>query len=173
MKKIAVSLLMTLLLSACGDEPPKTIKDIDSHIVSATEVKDDGKIVLRIVWKLNGMSAGSDMSNAALGIERIVKGLVTYFPNQRADEVHIVLNSGLVDRYGNTSQADIYEIPFAMEEIRKVNFASGNFSHWDLLNLSEQPKLLHPTGMELISAYCKEEDNAKYANRFCRRSLSL
>ncbi|QEW85433.1 hypothetical protein [Burkholderia pseudomallei] len=173
MKKMAISMVTALLLSACGDEPPKTIKDIDSHIVSATEVKDDGKVVLRIVWKLNGMSAGSDMSNAALGIERIIKGLVTHFPNQRADEVHIVLNSGLVDRYGNTSNADIYEIPFAMDEIRKINFTSGNFSHWDLLNLSGQPALLHPTGMELVAAYCKEENNAKYANVFCRRSLGL
>ncbi|KVN33313.1 hypothetical protein WJ63_04820 [Burkholderia pyrrocinia] len=173
MKKMAISMVTALLLSACGDEPPKTVKDIDSSILSAAEVKDGGKTTLRIVWKLAGMSAGSDMSSATFGIERILKGVVTYFPNQHADEVRIVLNAGLVDRYGNESRADIYEIPFEMSEIRKVNFASGSVSHWRLLNLSGQPKLLHPTGMELIAAYCKEENNAKYADEFCERGLSL
>ncbi|MGE8577721.1 MAG: hypothetical protein ACN6QT_21755 [Burkholderia contaminans] len=173
MKKMAISMVTALLLSACGDEPPKTVKDIDSSIVSAAEVKDGGKTVLRIVWKLAGMSAGADMSSAALGIERVIKGIVTYFPNQHADEVRIVLNAGMVDRYGNQSRADLYEIPFEMSEIRKINFDSGSFSHWALLNLSGQPKLLHPTGMELIAAYCKEENNAKYADEFCLRGQRL
>ncbi len=172
MKKTIIGMVTGLMLSACGDQPPKTIKDIDSHILSVDEAKNGGKTELRIVWKLAGMSAGADMSNAAFGMQRILKGMATYFPNQQADEVRFVLNAGLVDRYGNESRRDIYEIPFAMSEVRKVNFASEGLTHWALLNLSEQPKMRHPTGMELITAYCKDETNAKYAGEFCLKGLA-
>lgn len=172
MKKTIICMVTGLVLSACGDQPPKTIKDIDSHILSVDEAKDGGKTELRVVWKLAGMSAEADMSNAAFGIGRILKGMATHFPNQQVDEVRFVLNAGLVDRYGNESRSDVYEIPFAMSEIRKVNFASEGFTHWALLNLSEQPKVLHPTGMAFITAYCKDESNAKYATEFCLKGLA-
>lgn len=160
-----------ILLSACGDSAPKTIKDIDSSILSVNDIKTNGKAELRIVWKLPGMSAESDMSNAALGMERVLKGIVTNFPEQAPDEIRFVLNANLVDRYGNESRHDVFEIPFAMSEVRKVNFGSESFTHWNLLNLSGRPTLRHPTGMQLVSDYCKDKTNAKYARDFCMNGL--
>lgn len=168
---ISAAAATLLLLSACGDGAPKTIKDIDSSILSVNDVKTEGKTVLRIVWKLPGMSAESDMSNAALGMERVLKGIVTYFPEQSSDEIRFVLNANLVDRYGNESRHDVFEVPYAMSEVRKVNFGSESFNHWNLLNLSGRPTLRHPTGLELVSEYCKDKSNAKYARDFCIKGL--
>jgi len=171
-KQIGVCMVAAVLLSACGEKPPKTIQDIDSHILSVTETKDAGKTELRIVWKLAGVSPGPDMSNAAFGMERIFKNMVKYFPDQQVDEVRVVLNAGLVDRYGNTKRDDIYEIPFAMSEIRKINFSSDSLTHWGLLNLSERPTLRHPVGRQMISEFCEDEKNAKYAGDFCLKGLT-
>lgn len=175
MRKAAttLTLAMVLALAACGDEPPKTIKEIDSHILKVEESKDGGNTSLRVIWELPGMSASSDMTSATFGMEKIVKGIVTYFPNQQADEIRFVLNAGLVDHYGNKSRADVVEVPFQMTEIRKINFASDSFTQWDLLNLSGDTRTPHPVGLEFITEYCKEESNAKYARDFCLRSLKL
>lgn len=174
MRKAAttLTLAMVLALAACGDEPPKTIKEIDSHILRVEESQSGSTPTLRVFWKLDGISAEADMAAATFGMEKVAKGIMKYFPSQQADEVRFILNAGLVDRYGNKSRADAIEVPFSMAEIRKVKF-SDSFTPWDLLNLSEEPRMLHPVGLEFITEYCKEDNNAKYARDFCLRSLKL
>ncbi|MFW6853206.1 hypothetical protein [Burkholderia gladioli] len=173
MKKMAISVTTALLLAACSDKPPATIKDIDSHIVSTTEIKDGERSVLKITWKSDNISPESDMNIAVSGINQIIRGIVTQLPNEHADEVHIIINSSLTDKYGNQSRADTLDIPFSMSEVRKINFASNTFTQWDLINLSEQPKLLHNAGKQLMAAYCTNETYAKYAQRFCLKGLRL
>lgn len=170
-KSLTILALAALTLSACSDEPPKSIKEIDPSILKVEDLKTGDKQSLRIVWKLADMSASSDMSSAAFGMEKTIRDIVKYFPNPNAEEVRFVLNAGLVDKYGNKSQADVLEIAFPMEEIKKINFSSNSFTSWDLLNLSVEPKQLHPVGRQLLVEYCKEENSIKYAKDFCLRSI--
>ncbi len=176
MKKVLSALTIALSISACGGdrpEPPKAIKDIDPKIIQVDQAKVDGKSVLKVTLKLNGLSPSTDMFSAGSGMLNVTKGVLKYFPDQASDEVHFVLVAGLVDRYGNKSQADVIEIPYLTSDLKKINFESNSFSEWGLLNLSQETKILHPVGREFIREFCNEESNAKYADTFCTNSINL
>ncbi|UTH73957.1 hypothetical protein [Chromobacterium sp. IIBBL 290-4] len=176
MKNVLFALLVALSISACGGEsptPPKDVKDIDSKITKVDQAKVDGKSVMRVTMKLNGLSASADVFSAGSEMLNISKEIVKYFPKQAGDEVHFVLVADLVDKYGNKSEAGVLEIPYATNELKKINFESSSFTGWNLLNLSQEVTLLHPVGREFIREFCKDESNAKYADTFCTNTINL
>jgi hypothetical protein len=150
---------------------PTTIKEISSHIISANEVTKDGKKLLKIELNEKGYSDYSYFFSASEEIKNILAKMTEYFPNQSAEQIDFVLNAELSDQYGNTSSLPVINLPFAMSEIKKINFKNDNFTNWDLLKLAEPVIFIHPAGQKIITAYCQDADTIKYTGMFCPVSL--
>jgi hypothetical protein len=172
LKEQALIIFMVLSLSACSEEPPKSLNDVDNSITNIQETQDQEGKSLKITLKSLNLSAESDMRLASSSMLKITKAIATSFPT-KDDRIVFLLNSALRDKYGKESRQNIVEIPFSTEDVMKINFQSDNFTEWDLLNLSQKPRLLHPAGSEYFIEYCKDETNIKYATDFCKRAIGF
>lgn len=172
--KIFVLVITTaiLLVTGCG-RTPKTIQDIDPDILSVQERQNGGSGALEVVIKLRGLSVESDMQGAMVRMKDVSKGIATHFATLHVDELHYVLSADLIDTYGNRKRTNVLEVPFTMNEVRQINFDSGQLTPWGFMNLAGKPKVLHPAGTEFLVRYCKDPDNFKFAQSFCLRVASL
>lgn len=170
MKKWIIA-FAAIALAGCGEEPPKTLNEISKSVVDVSTLKLEGAEALVFGLKPDfGYDNSTYFFMATEEANRILPKLVKYFPEQKPDQVVFTLNSTLVDKFGNESEAPIIQLAFNMTDIQKINYEKGQFTSWDLLGLSNI-ELLHPAGASIVRDYCAGENNAEYAAVFCRRFI--
>lgn len=166
--KLFCGALLTALLLGCT---PKTIEETSSDITAVSEVANGGTKVLQIEMK---PSSGYDQSSfffmATQEINTVLGKIVEYFPDQQPDQIKFVLSTGLIDKYGTETEHAVIGLVFDMVDIKKINFAGGGVTNWDLLGLVKELVFPHPAGKAIIRAYCQDASNDKYAAGFCRRN---
>ncbi|SED80069.1 hypothetical protein [Pseudomonas anguilliseptica] len=170
MKKwnLAFAVMAISALSGCGDAPPKTLEEINRHISSVSTTQLDG--VSALVFSLDskmGYDGASFFFMASDEANRILPKLIKYFPEQNPDVVAFTLNGKLVDKYGNEKDSPVIQLAFKMDEVKKVNYETGQFTNWDLLELMDNIEFLNPAGASIVREYCTDDSNAKHAARFC------
>lgn len=166
--------MLVLGLVGCGGakEPPKTIKDTSRDITAVNLVDGkDGK-VLKVEMETSSITGGAGFFlMASDGVLDVMKGVVTYFPEQSGDRARFIFSTQLVDKYGNKSVAPVVELGLDMKEVKKINFANANFTAWDMLRFVDQVKYPSMVGVDIISEYCEKDSNKQYAADFCRLAL--
>jgi hypothetical protein len=150
---------------------PATIKDISRQIISANEVTQDGKKLLKIELNAKGYNDYSYFFDATKEANDILGKLMEYFPNQASEQINFVLYAELSDKYGNTSSEPVIDLPFAMADVKKINFKNESFNNWSLLKLAKPVIFLHPYGKTIITNYCQDDSSIKYTGMFCPIAL--
>lgn len=173
MRGVMVGMLV-LGLVGCGGpkEPPKTIKDTSRDITAVNLVDGkDGK-VLKVEMETSSISGGAGFFlMASDGVLDVMKGVVTYFPDQSGDRARFILSTQLQDKYGNKSVEPVIELGLDMKEVKKINFDNANFTAWDMLRFVDQVKYPSLVGVDIITEYCQKDSNKQYAGDFCRLAL--
>jgi hypothetical protein len=165
--------LLALALVGCGEtQPPKTIEEINSGIVSVNEVTESNKKLLRISLKPFDYNEYSTFFDGTQRSVEILGGIVKYFPDRQVDQIQFVYIAALVDRYGNSSAVPVISLNFDMEDVKKINFKDDHFTGWGLLKLVDSMKYMAPAGREIVKNYCQDESSIKYAANFCRTAIS-
>lgn len=166
MKHYVIMLFFALVLSGCGDEqPPKTIQEISSQILSVHERGDELRIELAAVGALR---AKDHFQNASMNTMLITEKLVRYFRAVSQRQLTYVISVEGADKYGNQTVAPVLELRYEMADLKKVNFA--NMYHKQLLDLATSVRYLNNTGKEVVRVWCSEKDNQEDAARFCARN---
>jgi hypothetical protein len=150
---------------------PATIKEISSQIISANEVTQDGKKLLKIELNAKGYNDYSYFFGATKDANDILAKLTEYFPNQSAEQIDFVFYAELSDQYGNASNQPVIDLPFAMSDVKKINFKNESFNNWSLLKLAKPVIFLHPYGKTIITNYCQDDSSIKYTGIFCQIAL--
>ncbi|MGV2703466.1 UNVERIFIED_CONTAM: hypothetical protein MT382_08650 [Aeromonas salmonicida] len=174
MRGVMVGMLV-LGLVGCGGtkEPPKTIKDTSRDITAVNMVESKNGKVLNIEMETSSVTGGAGFFLMASDeVLDIMRGVVTYFPEQSGDRARFILSTQLVDKYGNKSSAAVIELGLDMSEVKKINFANNTFTAWDILRFVDQVKYPSLVGVDIIAEYCQKESNQKYAMDFCRLALN-
>lgn len=170
MKKWVIA-CAAIVLVGCGEEPPKTLNEISKSIVEVSTLKLEGADALVFGLKPDlGYDNSTYFFMATQEANRILPKLVKYFPDQKPSQVAFTLNAALVDKFGNESKAPIIQLVFSMADIQRINYEKGQFTSWDLLELSNI-EFLHPAGIKVVRDYCAGDNNAEYAAVFCRRFI--
>jgi hypothetical protein len=148
------------------DESTQTVKDLSKRIGS---IEEKGRSIDIKFKAQDSWSGKSEVSMASHEMDEILEKIVKNYPD-KYDEVRFILQTKLVDKYGNSSEGETIWFPFDMKEVSKVNFK--NITNWDLLNNFTTDKIqTTPVGRTMLKEYCTDEDNLKYAQKFCIKAL--
>ena len=148
------------LLGCGGDAPPKTIQDLSSSITRIDQSADGKKMTIFI--KQDSIFQGGNST------KKVLSGLMQHFASLPFDEVDVVMNEVLVDRYGHESTEPILRLVFPRSEVEKINFK--NVVGWDILNISN-PHRIGNYARHVLEQECAEDNNAKYAGEFCENAM--
>jgi hypothetical protein len=162
MKK--TTLALSLLLTACSD--PQTINEISSDIVNVSEDTQ----TLKIEMKGHGVDESSFLFSSSESAKDVLADVMKYFPDQKAERVYFTFLGEMSDKYGNKTYDPLIGLMFDMADVKKINFANGTFTGWNLLNLRKDIHYKHIAGRSIVKSYCQDEQNLKYAAEFCGTS---
>jgi hypothetical protein len=102
----------------------------------------------------------------AKDIKKIIEKISKNWSSQ-IKRINVSFLSPMQDKYGNKVEpTGLIKIAWKMDELSKLNWS--NADTWAILDLSDGAAVSHPAGRKLAIAFCKDEKNAKYSQKFCR-----
>lgn len=122
------------------------------------------KVDMRQSW-----SAKHIPTQAAMSVERVGKAIKegdVEFPVE-IERVNFWFTYPMIDRYGNESRAQILNLTFKTEDLRKVNY--GNLPQQGLLDLAYDISFGGRHGREAAAEYCA--DDGKWSPAFCQEVM--
>lgn len=138
------------------DEPPKSIQDISSAITKVEQSPDNKKITVTI--KQDSIFQGGNAT------KDVLNGIMSNFKSLPFDNVEVIMDEVLVDKYGKEFIEPIISLNFPRSEIERIDFK--NVVGWNILNIST-PHRIGTISAHIVAQECAEENNAKYASEFC------
>ncbi|PRP71736.1 hypothetical protein BUE93_04835 [Chromobacterium amazonense] len=84
-------------------------------------------------------------------------------------KVTFLVQTATVDKLGRKGHQLGMAVTYNTEDFNGANW--GNMSAWNMADMASEVSFRR-LGLESAVEYCKDEDNAKYANVFCRRVVS-
>lgn len=114
-------------------------------------------------------SAASSLSNFGQVALDVLKDGRAVLPANA--DVIFVLRVPTVDRYGNTAHDKVLNLSVKAADRERINFDSGEFTSYSLLNLAE-PHTRNAVGGQMLRDFCADDDYAKWASFFCMKAAN-
>lgn len=90
----------------------------------------------------------------------------------RGRDVAFIVRADMIDGHGDSDGQNIARVNVPYSEIEKINFDSGQFTAWDLLNLSSV-EFNSAHGRGLVESFCSSDKNSDFAPRFCTNASRI
>jgi len=141
------------------------IKGIKDGITDVTEYPQTNGLPLLMVahFEKTVWSEASWVNNASYVALSALKKISRQYPNEYSG-VMLVFYMPTTDQYGNADKIRGMNLVYSMDDAKKINW--DNATNLMILNLASTD--FNPIGKTAQAEFCKEDDNMKYADIFCR-----
>lgn len=146
---------------------PDRIKSLNSKL---TEVREAGEGTLTIRYSPKSIWSGDAWVRSFLidALEILAK-LDSAAPGHRYQTVHFFAELPTTDNLGREGKSVGMEVTYKLADFTGANWKGMN--HWNMADLASDVDFRR-LGLESAVEFCKEEDNARYASRFCSRVVA-
>jgi len=157
--------------AAAPQDPADAIKALAPRKISKVEFQTLAQPhqVWITVSQGESWSSASAMSDFGLNVFDVLKDGRKVLPSDA--DVIFVLRVPTVDAYGNKGEDKVLNLSISASDRAKINFDSGAFTSFSLLNLAT-PRVRNAIGTRMLGEFCSDDNYAKWAASFCMKATN-